>query len=79
MHLQRALREAGYQDDVVTFRDLVIELFQTHYPPWTDETLLHNPIEAHRYCDRVRHRAKAPLPDELILRCLTNVRKRACA
>jgi hypothetical protein len=68
MHLKRALHETGYRADADTFRDLVIEHFQTHYPAWTDETLLHNPTEARRYCDAIRLRAGVDLPDELILR-----------
>jgi hypothetical protein len=76
MHLKRALKEAGYPGDPGVFRDTVVELFQTLYPAWTDEVLLHNPVEAHRFCDALRHRCRFVCPDELILRTLTNTRKR---
>lgn len=76
MKLAIVLRDAGYEGEAEGFRDLVIDLFQATYPSWTDEVLLHNPTEACRFCDAIRLRAKVRLTDELILRCLTNARKK---
>ena len=57
-------------------RDLIIELFQQYFPICTDEDLLFRPVDAIKFCASVRDRLGVVLCDEIILRTLTNSRKR---
>ena len=78
LKLQEHLLAAGYRGDVGRFQEIVIEIFQIGYEGWTDEELLCRPEDALAYCARVRKRARAPnIPDVVILRTLTNLRKRS--
>ncbi len=74
--LESRLREHGCEMDVVNFRDLLAESLHNICPNWNDEELMHNPQEALRYCAEVRTRANCPgLPDDVILRALSGMRK----
>ena len=46
------------------------------YPEWTVDELACHPTEAHDYCEQVRLKASAKIPDHVILRTLMNARKR---
>ncbi len=76
MNRERGLRECGYPGKADLFRDEVLAMSQRMYPAWTDETLLHNPADALRFCEVVRQHFQITCSDELILRTLTNTRKR---
>lgn len=62
--------------DPEQFRDIIGDLKAAMYPSWSDEDLLHRPIEALRFCAVVRDRVRSlDLPDEIILGTMTNMRK----
>jgi hypothetical protein len=74
--LKSELKTLGCDLEPEDFRDLLLELQQVMYPDWTDEELKNHPAEAQTYCRAVRHRTVPAMPDHLILRTLTNIRKR---
>jgi hypothetical protein len=74
--LEDRLLACGCQMGAVDFRDLLAETLHNLYRNWNDEDLMHRPEEALRYCRAGRHAAKClDLPDELILRALSGMRK----
>lgn len=77
------LSKFGITMDTETFKDLLVETFQTQYRaiPNVDELVL-RPQIAIRYCDGIRDQLSArgegeayDLPDDVILRTLMNKRK----
>lgn len=67
----------GCDLDPDEFRDIVQELKAVMYPDWTDEELKNHLDDARAYVQAVRSRCRcAGLPDHLILRTLSNIRKR---
>ena len=48
--------------------------FRRHY---STEELLHRPTEAIKFCEQVRKKLRSSVPDPVILRTLTNARKRS--
>ena len=77
MNLATALTESGCNLDSQAFRDLVRSIFVEKYPAMTDEDVYCRPAEAMLFCNHVRRGARAPqIADELVLRTLTNIRKR---
>ena len=79
INLKVELQTAGYVGDGCEwFRELVVDTFHGMFRAWTDEQLLCTPREALHYCNRVRMDSRLPdLPDSVILRTLTNLRKRS--
>lgn len=73
--LQTVLRNAGYPGDRDQFRNQLADLFAENYRDWTDEKLLFHPDEAKRYCNLIRAKAGANLPDDVILAALCGIRK----
>jgi hypothetical protein len=74
--LDDVLRDHGCDMDVAVFRELLKGRLADDYPGWNDEELMHRPQEALRYCQAIRQAARCfDLPDELILRTLSNMRK----
>ena len=74
--LATELERLGCETSADGFRDMIQELKAVMYPCWTDEELMQHPDEAKRYCVVVRRQCKCKnLPDNLILRTLSNVRK----
>jgi hypothetical protein len=72
------LAAAGCDLDPEAFREMLVDLLHGMYRSWTDEELTCNPHESLRYCSEVRLRARAAeLSDMLILRSLTNIRRRS--
>jgi hypothetical protein len=70
------LRDSGYDMDLETFRDLLIDVLHNMYRNWDDEDLLHHPQEALAFCRVVRQTAGcARLSDDLILRVLSSTHK----
>lgn len=62
--------------DPQEFRGLLIELHAAICPAWSVDELLCHPHEASAFCAAVRCRTEcADLPDDLILRTLTNQRR----
>jgi hypothetical protein len=76
VRLEAELRGQGYFGDPQVFRNVLLELLHTTHPGWTDERLTCNPTRALAYCSAVRHRFGIPFPEELILRALTNIRRK---
>jgi hypothetical protein len=74
--LAEDLKALGYDGGEDEFRDIVGEVFAVMHPSWTDEELMCEPRDAMRYCEAVRSRTCQGIPDRLILRTLTNNRKR---
>lgn len=59
------------------FEELIEELQVLMFPSWSGEQLLYHPRDGVRYCEAIRARAGQGLPDEMILRRLNNIRKKA--
>lgn len=77
MTLADELKLFGSEVDADTFNDTIHELHAVMHPAWNAEQLLYRLRDALRYCEAVRARAGQGLPDEMILRRLTNLRKRS--
>jgi hypothetical protein len=76
--LADSLKLFGYRGDVQTFNELIADLFAEMHPNQTDEDLLVEPDQSMKYCDVVRRRSRCKdLPYRIILRSLTNLRKRS--
>lgn len=74
--LERELEDVGVDMDADLFRDLLGEMVHVMYRNWNDEQLKDHPVEAIKYCATIRHELKKyDLPDDFILRNLTNARK----
>jgi hypothetical protein len=72
------LKDFGVEMEVGEFQELLIDTAHRIAPAWNDEKLTHNPDVALRYCGEIRSQTAAPgLPDEVILRALSALRKRA--
>ena len=77
MNLSQVLTQADCKLDTQIFRDLVKATFVDKYPTMSDEDVYCRPAEAMIFCNKVRQAARTPhLGDEVILRTLTNIRKR---
>jgi hypothetical protein len=74
--LSDELAALGWDGGEDEFRDIVGEVFAVLHPSWTDEDLYCEPRDAVRYCEAVRARTCQGVPDRLILRTLSNNRKR---
>ncbi len=77
--LDEELRAAGAKMTRATFYEEVEAVRQALYPQWTQDELACHPHDALQFCDVVRLRVGAPLPDHVILRAMLNQRKRARA
>jgi hypothetical protein len=76
--LEEKLQAVGCPMDAQVFLAFVIKRFDSSFRALTDEGLLCRPRVAVRYCDMVRDDVSFhDLPDSLILRTLTNARKRS--
>ena len=75
--LAEKLQTLGCTMESADFNDVVVEVWHALCPDWTDEELLVHPRDALRLCDCVRMRVDCNLPDELILRAMTNIRKKS--
>jgi hypothetical protein len=75
--LEAELLLFGSPTDAVEFEEVLQELHAVLHPSWTSEQLLYHPREALRFCEAIRARCGQGLPDEMVLRRLTNIRKRA--
>ena len=75
--LARQLTEVGCGIQVEEFEAAVVQEFRRYAEVFTTETIRCVPRVARRYCQRVRALIRHPsVPDDLILRCLGNIRKR---
>ena len=75
--LSDELKAAGYEGDVAAFRDRLTDVFVEMFRSWTVEELTFHPKEAVHLCNVVRRATGAPdLPDFVILRTLSNKRKK---
>lgn len=76
MNLDRELKAAGVGLDREQFGQLLEELLDSLYPGWTDEELACHPHDALQFCGVVRDRVDAQVPDHVIMKALTNRRRR---
>ncbi len=77
INLALALADLDCDCDADEFRDILVELHAAICPSWTVDELLAHPRDALADCTAVRRRVGcSDLPDELILKSLTNARKR---
>ena len=75
--LDKELTAAGWKRNPEDFREIVVNAFKRHFPGWTDEQVLCRPRDSMHLCNLVRQLSLLnDLPDDVILRTLTNVRKR---
>ncbi len=74
--LDTALKAIGLRLTRRQFHDLVNEVRRSLYPEWTEDELACHPHDALQFCEVVRLRAEAPLPDNVIMRALFSARKR---
>lgn len=70
------LRAAGCRLPRDEFYDLVEDARVALFPDWTQDELACHPHDALQFCEIVRIRAEAPVPDSLIMRMMLNRRKR---
>lgn len=77
MTLAEELKLYGSDTGAEDFNDIIGELHAVMHPMWNTEQLLYRPRDEVRYCEAVRARCGQGLPDEMILRRLNNIRKRA--
>lgn len=76
INLSLELAKLDCDHDAEEFRDLLVELKAAICPNWSVDELLANPQDALAFCTAVRCRTGcADLPDDLILRTLTNQRR----
>lgn len=69
------LGAAGYTSGRDSFYDTVEELRATLFRSWTADELACHPHEALQFCEVVRRRVVAPVPDHLIMKALMNRRR----
>ena len=79
MKLADELRLYGSGCDAGEFNNLIQELHAVMHPAWSIEDLCYEPRHAAIYCEAVRARAGSGLPDRMIMKRLTNCRKRGAA
>jgi hypothetical protein len=70
------LRAAGCSLNREQFYEVVERTRESIYPEWTPDELACHPHEALRFCEIVRSKVKAPVPDHLIMKAMLNYRKR---
>jgi hypothetical protein len=75
VNFEKELRAAGSNLTRTEFYNLVEGLRAKLYPHWSQDELACHPHDAAQFCDIVRMNAKAPLPDNVIMKALLNRRK----
>jgi hypothetical protein len=70
------LRAAGCSLNREQFYEVVERTREAIYPEWTPDELACHPHEALRFCDIVRSKVQAPVPDHLVMKAMLNYRKR---
>jgi hypothetical protein len=70
------LRAAGCRLTRAQFYDLADEVREALYPDWTQDELACHPHDALQFCEVVRVKAGAPVPDNMVMKALLNRRKR---
>ena len=75
--LEKVLRSHGCDFSSEKFREMLADMFHKMFPNWNDEDLLHNPLEAIRFCNAIRQvpGCECLEDDEVILRALSGMRK----
>ena len=76
INFEAELPSHGYDQGREEFYNLVQEVFAVMYTTWTVDDLACHPSEALKYCQAVRQKASANVPEELIMHALMNARKR---
>jgi hypothetical protein len=76
INFEQELRACRYLLGRDEFYNLAQEVFAVMYPAWTVDDLACHPSEAIKYCEAVRQKASANVPEELIMHALMNARKR---
>jgi hypothetical protein len=75
VNYEEELRSAGSTLTRAEFYDLVEGLRLKLYPSWSQDELACHPHDAAQFCNIVRLHAKAPLPDNVIMKAVLNRRK----
>jgi hypothetical protein len=73
--LEVELADAGCSLDPKRFIEILEERHGSMHPNWTVDDLVCHPDEAKMYCEQIRAKVGAPVPDHVILRRLMNARK----
>jgi hypothetical protein len=77
IRLDKVLKDYKIDLQPEQFKEVVVGVAQQLAPGWTDERITCNPRVALSLCTEVRQRVNnEALPDEPILRALTNIRRR---
>jgi len=80
MQLETELKALGSKASADDFEEGLADVFAEMFPNWTTDDLLIRPRNARDYCQAIAARFRFPkegIADEMILRRLTNVRKKA--
>jgi hypothetical protein len=75
--LAAELQAVGSSLTAAALADLAGTVLGALYPEWTVDELACHPHDALQFCEAVRMKAAAPIPDPLIMRALLNRPKRA--
>ncbi|SRR5579883_75542 len=76
LNLDAELRAAGCLLNREQFYEEIERTRKASYPEWTQDELACHPQEALRFCETVRSKVQAPVPDHLIMKAMFNARKR---
>lgn len=74
--INERLERHGWVGAREDFDDLLADTLHDFCPDWTDDELKNHPPMAMQFCDVVRRRANVTAPDDLILRALSNIRRK---
>jgi hypothetical protein len=75
-NIDSELRAAGCSLNREQFYEVVERTRRAIYPEWTQDELACHPHEALRFCEIIRSKLQAPVPDHLIMKAMLNYRKR---
>jgi hypothetical protein len=76
LNLDAELRAVGCLLNREQFYEEIDRTRKAIYPEWTQDELACHPQEALRFCEIVRSKVQAPVPDHLIMKAMFNARKR---
>jgi hypothetical protein len=75
MNYESELRACGCALGRDQFFELIQDIRVQLYPSWTEDELACNPRDAIRFCDEVRRRANAQVPDNVTMHAMFAARK----
>jgi len=76
LNFENELRDCGCALSREQFFELVEETRFNMFPAWSQDELACHPSQAVRYCETVRQRAGAPVPEHVTMHAMFAARKR---